>query len=95
MVQQQYKTIHQVLKVLHEGGRIDRFSAGNVFLTNIFGELLVFSQACFELLLREELIHPVHLHLPGGECYKISPAGLDQISQQQLETICPLPKTAS
>jgi hypothetical protein len=87
-------TIHEILEVLHNGGRIDQFSTGNIFLTNIFGELMPFTSSCFDFLREEQLIQNMHLHLPGGSCYKLSPVGLDRIRRHQMEELCPPPETA-
>ena len=86
-------TIHEILEVLHNGGRIDQFPTGNIFLTNIFGELMAFTYPCFDFLLEEQLIQQVHLHLPGGSCYKLSAAGLDHIRWHQTEDLCPPQET--
>jgi len=72
----------EILHTLHEGGRIDQFSSGKVYLTNIFGELINFPAGSFELLIQQQFIQRVHLHLPGGKCYKISTSGLDRIDNQ-------------
>jgi hypothetical protein len=94
MKQMSTPALHEILLVLYDGGRIDQFANGNVFLTNIFGELLAFDTSLFDLLLDGQLILIVHLHLPGGSCYKISPSGIDLIHQRQLEQLCPLPESA-
>jgi len=40
----------EILQTLHEGGTINQFSSGKVYLTNIFGELINFPAGSFELL---------------------------------------------
>ena len=91
LILQTNTTITQILQILHDGGRIDRFSTGNVFLTNIFGELLPFSAQSFHELTEENLIHAVHLHSPCGDCFKISPAGVTYIGLTKMEEKCPIP----
>jgi len=84
-------SIHQILRVLHEGGRIDRFTNGNVFLTNIFGELLSFEPASFEELLASNFLIRIHLHFPCAECFKISGEGLAFIRIKNPGELCPIP----
>jgi hypothetical protein len=77
-----------ILQTLYQGGRIDRFRNGNVFLTNIFGELQEFSEDIFESLLAGHFIQGVHLHIPGGECFKISAAGIRSLDDEKFEVLC-------
>jgi hypothetical protein len=87
MAQNGTESINEILQILYDGGRIDQFMNGNVFLSDRFGALVPFNSANFNLLLEDGLVQQVHLHVPGGNCYKISPFGLDRIYQHRLENL--------
>jgi len=87
MAQNYESSIHEILQILHDGGRIDQFLNGNAFLSDRFGTPVSFNSGNFKLLLEEQLVQPVHLLVPSGSCYKISPFGLDRINQHRLENL--------
>jgi hypothetical protein len=87
MAQNDTASINEILQILYDGGRIDQFLNGNAFLSDRFGAPVSFNSEKFNLLLEEQLVQPVHLLVPSGSCYKISPFGLDRINQHRLENL--------
>lgn len=87
MAQNDTADINEILQILYDGGRIDQFLNGNAFLSDRFGAPVSFDSENFNLLLEEQLVQPVHLLVPSGSCYKISPFGLDRINQHRLENL--------
>jgi len=87
MAQNDTASINEILQILYDGGRIDQFLNGNAFLSDRFGVPLLFNSDNFNLLVEEQLVQAVHLLVPSGSCYKISPFGLDRINQHRLENL--------